>query len=119
MKTAALISIALALGGTFALPGANAAAPEAEAVRYYPYVNGYPHSRPANAPTATFERPLSWYATALTGISKPYPYSLMFLDNQGAWYTPFSRPGMPGYYDIRSLHKTRILSETKRAAAQS
>jgi hypothetical protein len=105
MKKTVLISIALALGSLSAVPGANAAVPEAAAaVRFYPYLRGYPSQRPANAPVAVFERGIGWYTGALAGITKPYPYSLMFLDNQGAWYTPFNRPGMLGYYDIRGLH---------------
>jgi len=108
MKKSTIIHIALALGSLTALSGANAAVPDAApAERYYPYVNGYPNSRPANAPTATFVKGIGWYAHALTGISKPYPYSLMFLDNQGTWYTPFNHPGMPGYYDIRGWHISR------------
>lgn len=119
MKKTALISIALALGGLSALPGANAAAPKAEtAERFYPYVRGYPSQRPVNAPVATFERGIGWYTGALAGIAKPYPYSLMFLDNQGAWYTPFNRPGMPGYYDIRGLHPHPVGNDADYGAAK-
>ncbi len=25
--------------------------------------------------------------------------------SQGEWYTPFSRPGMPGPYDLRGWHR--------------
>jgi len=42
--------------------------------------------------------------TALHGIVPPAPDSLRFLRDQGNWYTPFSRPGMPGLYDIRGWH---------------
>jgi hypothetical protein len=49
----------------------------------------------------------AWYAQALTGISQPFPYSLRFLEDQGNWYTPFNRPGMPGRYDIRGWHQGR------------
>ncbi len=45
-----------------------------------------------------------WYREALTGVERPYPYSLKFLEDQGAWYTPFNRPGMTGRYDIRHWH---------------
>ena len=41
---------------------------------------------------------------ALRGIAKPVPKNLNFLDDQGAWYTPFFYPGMTGPYDIRDLH---------------
>jgi len=45
-----------------------------------------------------------WYAKALAGLTRPYPPSMKFLEDQGAWYTPFNRPGMTGPYDIRSWH---------------
>jgi len=65
-----------------------------------------PGQRPANAPVITeVFKNQAWYARALTGVSQPYPYSLHFLDDQGNWYTPFNRPGMTGYYDIRGWHK--------------
>jgi hypothetical protein len=42
---------------------------------------------------------------ALHGISKPYPTSIeQWLDDQGAWFTPFNRPGMTGHYDIRDWY---------------
>jgi hypothetical protein len=67
-----------------------------------------PATRPANAPKITqVEHGQDWYRSALTGVSAPYPRSLSFLDNQGNWYTPFSRRGMPGRYDIRQLHGAR------------
>lgn len=64
-----------------------------------------PDRRPEGAPVITsVVKDAKWYDTALRGISKPYPDSLKFLDNQGNWYTPFNHPGMPGFYDIRGLH---------------
>lgn len=64
-----------------------------------------PDRRPEGAPrVADFALDKSARAKALSGVSKPYPASLGFLDNQGAWYTPFSHPGMTGPYDIRGLH---------------
>lgn len=42
-------------------------------------------------------------AMALRGIAEPRN-GLGFLKNQGAWYTPFNRPNLPGRYDIRGLH---------------
>ena len=66
---------------------------------------GQPSERPAGAPVILeFVKPRGWYTRALTGISQPYPSSLRFLEDQGAWYTPFNRPGMLGYYDIRGWH---------------
>lgn len=46
-------------------------------------------------------------AVALKGVTKPYPASLGFLNDQGGWYTPFSHPGMTGPYDIRGWHKAK------------
>jgi len=65
-----------------------------------------PSKRPKNAPViASVERTSAWYTQALHGISEPYPYSLRFLEAQGNWNTPFTKPGMTGRYDIRSWHK--------------
>jgi len=64
-----------------------------------------PQARPAGAPVITvFEKTPAWRATALSGVSKPYPPGLDFLDSQGAWYTPFVHPGMPEPYDVRGWH---------------
>lgn len=65
-----------------------------------------PDRRPDNAPVIQqFEKPGDWYGQTLQGIEQPYPYSLRFLEDQGAWYTPFNHPGMTGRYDIRGLHQ--------------
>jgi hypothetical protein len=65
-----------------------------------------PDARPAGAPVITeVTRTEDWYKQALTGVSRPYPASLHFLENQGNWYIPFIRPGMVGRYDIRNWHK--------------
>ncbi len=64
-----------------------------------------PSVRPQNAPViTTTDKTDQWYATALTGVSEPYPPNLG-LDAQGAWYTPFNKPGMTGPYDIRNWHQ--------------
>jgi hypothetical protein len=64
-----------------------------------------PHQRPADAPIlGQFSPELGWRARALNGVSEPVPPTLRFLDFQGAWYTPFDRPGMPGRYDLRGWH---------------
>jgi hypothetical protein len=65
-----------------------------------------PQQRPRGTPVikdapASSERRMA----ALAGISEPVPASLKFLNDQGAWYTPFDQPGMPGYYDIRQWHR--------------
>lgn len=72
----------------------------------YPIAGTQPSSRPAGAPVVReVRKPEGWYTEALTGISKPYPASLGFLEDQGNWYTPFNRPGMVGRYDIRGWHQ--------------
>ena len=61
-----------------------------------------PDRRPESAPKVMGTvHPQAWYVQAVRGVVPPYPQSLFFLDNQGEWYTPFTRPGMPGPYDIR------------------
>lgn len=64
-----------------------------------------PSQRPESAPVITeLAKDAAWYALALTGISQPYPASLRFLEDQGAWYNPFTHSGMTGPYDIRNWH---------------
>ena len=64
-----------------------------------------PYQRPEGAPVIKeFTPDPAWRARALTGVSAPVPASLRFLDDQGAWYTPFNHPGGPGYYDLRQWH---------------
>jgi hypothetical protein len=71
----------------------------------YPVAGITPDRRPENAPVISeVEHDGAWFRNALTGIDRPYPFSLKFLDDQGAWYTPFNRPGMTGPYDIRGWH---------------
>lgn len=65
-----------------------------------------PHERPQHAPTITqVNRDADWFKRALTGISRPYPASLRFLESQGNWYTPFIHPGAEPPYDIRGWHR--------------
>lgn len=64
-----------------------------------------PATRPEGAPIISeFKKDGDWYADALSGVTSPYPASLKFLEDQGAWFNPFTRPGMPGPYDIRGWH---------------
>lgn len=66
-----------------------------------------PGARPADAPIiGQFSPDIDWRTHALRGVTEPVPKSLGFLDSQGAWYTPFIRPGMLGRYDLRSWHST-------------
>ena len=93
VSTAAAV-ISLAAGGTPALA--------ADEVMVAGVAPGH---RPANAPVLTeFAKSPQWYAAATAGISRPIPPSLRFLDDQGAWFTPFTHPGMVGRYDLRGLH---------------
>lgn len=64
-----------------------------------------PSERPKDAPVITdYPKDQAWYAQALSGVDAPYPMSLRFLEDQGAWFTPFIHPGMTGPYDIRGWH---------------
>ena len=71
-----------------------------------PFIAGvHPERRPEGAPVVVgFEKPAEWYEQALHGVSEPYPYSLKFLEDQGAWFNPFIHPGMTGRFDIRRWH---------------
>lgn len=64
-----------------------------------------PYERPAGAPVIkNISMTPEMRARATRGIAQPLPPGLGFLNDQGAWYTPFSRRGMPGYYDIRGMY---------------
>ena len=72
-----------------------------------PFVAGLtPYQRPAGFPVLTTPPAfLVRSAQATHGISAPVPESISnFLKYQGAWYTPFSRPGAKQPYDIRSWY---------------
>jgi hypothetical protein len=74
----------------------------------FPVAGLAPYARPAGAPVLTQDaRSPEWMRHALFGVSEPFPTSLLFLMYQGHWYTPFTRPGMPGIYDIRGWHGPR------------
>lgn len=71
--------------------------------------------RPAGAPTIKHvSHDAAWRAQALRGVSQPLPVGLNFLNDQGAWYTPFDRPGMPAPYDPRGLHDAADFGVKKR-----
>jgi len=64
-----------------------------------------PATRPEGAPIITeIIKDGDWYTRALSGVTSPYPASLKFLEDQGAWFNPFIHPGMLGPYDIRGWH---------------
>lgn len=80
-----------------------------QAAETTPLVAGLtPYERPAGAPAIrTLARASEWTRQATRGIAAPLPSGLKFVADQGAWYTPFTEPGMPGYYDIRNLHDNK------------
>ncbi len=73
----------------------------------FPIAGLTPWQRPAGAPVIEWveQRDQAWFENALTGVSRPIPPSLFFLENQGNWYTPFTRKGMLPPYDLRGWHK--------------
>lgn len=72
----------------------------------YPIAGSTPDQRPEGAPVIKeFKKSVDWYAHSLTGVDQPYPASLSFLEDQGAWHNPFTQPGMTGPYDIRNWHQ--------------
>jgi hypothetical protein len=76
------------------------------AVAEFPISGTQPFARPVGAPQiTTVDRDQAWFQRAMHGISQPYPASLRWVNDQGSWYTPFIRPGMPPPYDIRGWHR--------------
>lgn len=62
-------------------------------------------ARPPQAPTVReFSPTPAWREKALQGIVSRGTENVRFLNEQGAWYTPFAAPGMPGPYDLRDFH---------------
>jgi len=106
VRNVAVMAAVAAVAWSGAGDTAHAADPSAES-GYEPYIAGTtPGQRPPTAPTIReYDRPEGWYDKALEGISRPYPQSLSFLEDQEAWYTPFIHPGIPGWYDIRDMHE--------------
>lgn len=99
----------ITLAGLFWLVAAPAIAAD---VPTYPVGGLTPYQRPAGAPvTKMFERGDAWRTAALAGVSQPYPDSIVrLLDSQGAWYTPFTHPGIPGPYDLRGRHVSQKIA---------
>jgi hypothetical protein len=88
------------------LMAAGAGGTAAAADYSYPIAGLTPYERPVGAPVITqFDKDGTWYTQALHGVDRPYPSSLGFLENQGAWHTPFNRPGAPPPYDIRGWYQ--------------
>jgi len=72
----------------------------------YPIAGLNPSERPVGAPV--IKEPVKgkdWDAVFFKGVSKPYPASLSWSRDQGAWHAPFNRAGMTSPYDIRGWHK--------------
>jgi len=70
-----------------------------------PYIAGVtPDHRRVDAPVIKEAPPLD-EKHAFRGIEQPYPASLSVFKDQGAWYVPFTLPGMTGPYDIRGYHR--------------
>ena len=66
-----------------------------------------PGARPEGAPVVQQFRPdAAWQERALHGLEEPIPPSILgWLDDQGAWFSPFVKPGMTGPYDLRHWHQ--------------
>lgn len=68
----------------------------------YPVAGLQPDQRPRGAPVVKAAKP---DPNGLFGVTSPIPPNVSsFMKDQGAWHTPFTRPGMVGYYDIRGWH---------------
>lgn len=93
--------------GAMAQTAVPSPAPITPATSATPFVAGLaPYERPQGAPVLLEPLPEATRAQWAThGISDPVPPAILaFVKNQGAWYTPFSHPGMTGRYDIRGWH---------------
>lgn len=67
-----------------------------------------PDQRPEGAPVVRTEAvDPAVKNTRLTGISAPLPGNVERIAEQGNWYSPMFRPGMPGPYDLRGWHGPR------------
>ena len=91
----------------FVLATAPVLAQEAEApAEHTGFIAGTaPSARPPEAPVITeYTKDAAWFRTALHGVSQPYPDSLQFLQDQGAWWTPFIHAEAHRPYDIRGWH---------------
>lgn len=73
----------------------------------YPVAGLAPDRRPEGVPIQDApEGGARMESLLLRGISKPIPESIQrWIKDQGGWFTPFSRPGMPSPYDVRGLHE--------------
>lgn len=69
----------------------------------YPVAGLNPSKRPVGAPVLASAPEIS--SIALSGLALPVPATITtWLQDQGAWYSPFTHPGIPGRYDLRQWH---------------
>lgn len=93
------------LSRRIALLSATCLLPLCSAAAQPPVAGLAPYERPAGAPVITQPpAPEETKTRMLQGIPQPLPAGLGFAASQGAWYTPFDRPGMTGLYDLRGWH---------------
>ena len=78
----------------------------AQATPTAPWVAGLaPDQRPEAAPVlAPLAVDAALQQQRLAGITTPWPGQVARIAEQGRWYSPMFRPGMPGRYDLRGLH---------------
>lgn len=77
----------------------------------YPLAGLAPDRRPEGAPVLReIARDRQWQEKFHFGVSRPFPPGLGAAD-QGAWYSPFGRPGMTGPYDLRDWHRNKGKSQ--------
>lgn len=89
----------------FLVPEAAVAAPDVSVTSDIYIAGTAPNARPRKAPVIKkIAKDDAWWERAHHGITKPYPESLKFLDDQGGWFTPFIHPGMGSVYDLRNWH---------------
>lgn len=82
-------------------------APSVSAAGNFPIAGLTPERRPDNAPAIReLVRPQGWEKRFFFGVEPPPPPGLGAAD-QGAWYTPFDRPGATGPYDLRKWHSSK------------
>lgn len=75
-----------------------------------------PDQRPVGAPVLrSVVRTPEQAGKTTRGVDRPLPSGLEWLKDQGAWYTPFDRPGMVGYYDLRGWHGAPGIENPARA----
>ena len=78
----------------------------AEGTERYPIAGLTPDQRPAGAPVIRkLIKPPGWEQRFTRGIEGPLPASLRWMADQGAWFTPFDRPGATSPYDLRGWHR--------------